>query len=51
LRGQEVPLPDAAGIEAEAELAGERERLLVLLAVDAAGDLVVLAVLADLAET
>jgi hypothetical protein len=44
-----VSLPDAAAVETEAELTGERERSLVLLPVDAAGDLLVLAVLADLA--
>src|SRR5215211_2593718 len=47
---QAASLPDAAGVEAEAELAGERERLLILLAVDAAGDLPVLAVPADFAR-
>jgi hypothetical protein len=42
--GQEVPLADAAGVKAEAELTCEGERSLVLLAMDAAGDLLVVAV-------
>src|SRR5262249_11654897 len=43
-----VSLLDAAGIEAKTELTGECECLLVLLTLDAAGELLVLAVLADL---
>src|SRR5919197_5483447 len=48
--GEAVPLLDAARVEAEAEPARERECLLVLLAMDAARDLRVLPVAADLAR-
>jgi hypothetical protein len=44
-----MSLPDAVGIEAKAELTGELERVLALLAVDAARDFLVLAALAHLA--
>lgn len=47
--GEEAPLANASGVEAETELLRERECPLIFVAIDAAGDLLILSVLADFA--